>query len=140
MKEYKPSLQTGYLLKVVQHEIRKRMDEELREIDLTTPQYAALSILNEFPGISNAELSRKCFITPQTMNLIIHKLEKRKIIEKTASLSHGRIQNIALTGRGRKLLDEADKIVMDVENKLTRKLSDGEKKTLNELLLKIDTE
>ena len=140
MKEYKPSLQIGYLLKVVQHEIRKRMDRKLGDINLTTPQYAALSSLYEFPGTSNAELARKCFITPQTMNLIIRKLEKRGIIQKEQSPEHGRVQNIVLSEAGSKLLEKAHEIVFGIEAGLTSKLSEKDKEILKDLLLRIDVD
>ena len=61
----------GYQIKVIQHAIRLSMDRLLKDINLTTPQYAALSALAENPGISGAALARKCFVTSQTMNEII---------------------------------------------------------------------
>ena len=33
------------------------MDEELRGLRVTTPQYAAMSVLAEEPGLSNAQLA-----------------------------------------------------------------------------------
>ena len=61
----------GYELKKAQYGLRSRMDEELRGVGLTTPQYAALSALGEEPGASGAGLARRCFVTPQTMNGIL---------------------------------------------------------------------
>ncbi len=40
----------GYALKRAQHALRTRMDEALRHLDLTTPQYAALSAIELDPG------------------------------------------------------------------------------------------
>ena len=83
--------EVGYLLKEVQQDLRKRMDRALVELNLTTPQYSVLSELHGFPGLSNAELARKSFVTPQTMNLIIQNLEARGLVGRSPSASHGKI-------------------------------------------------
>ena len=59
------------------------MDRALVELNLTTPQYSVLSELHEFPGLSNADLARKSFVTPQTMNLIVQNLEARELIGRS---------------------------------------------------------
>jgi DNA-binding MarR family transcriptional regulator len=56
----------GYLLKRVQAGLRAEMDEALEAKRLTTPQYAVLSALEREPGISNADLARRSFVTPHT--------------------------------------------------------------------------
>ncbi|WP_138431118.1 MarR family winged helix-turn-helix transcriptional regulator [Fodinibius saliphilus] len=71
--------QLGYVIKRVQQLLRTRMDEKLDVVGVTTPQYAALSILEEDQGLSNAELARRCFLTPQTMHKIIVGLESKRI-------------------------------------------------------------
>ena len=43
------------------------MDDGLRILALTTPQYAALAAIAELPGISGAALAKRCFVTPQTI-------------------------------------------------------------------------
>jgi DNA-binding MarR family transcriptional regulator len=46
----------GYQLKRAQHLLRLATDAALRPLNLTTPQYAALSAIAEVPGASNAAL------------------------------------------------------------------------------------
>jgi DNA-binding MarR family transcriptional regulator len=72
----------GYKLKKTQHALRLHMDEALRTIDLTTPQYAVLAQLELKPGASNAALARSAFITAQTMHGIVSNLEKRVLVER----------------------------------------------------------
>jgi DNA-binding MarR family transcriptional regulator len=57
----------GYALKRAQHALRVSMDEVLRPLGLTTPQYAVLCAIEADPGISNASLARAAFVTAQTM-------------------------------------------------------------------------
>ena len=54
----------GYQLKRLQSLLRARMDAALDERGLTTPQYAALSAIEAAPGLSNAALARRSFVTP----------------------------------------------------------------------------
>jgi len=70
----------GYVLKRTQLALRGAMDGALATLDLTTPQYAALSELAKEQGLSNAELARRCFVTPQTMHRILGGLERDALV------------------------------------------------------------
>ena len=58
----------GYLLKRAQAALHAAMAAALHEHGATLAQYAVLTALDEEPGLSNAELARRAFVTPQTMN------------------------------------------------------------------------
>jgi hypothetical protein len=62
-----PSLRTGYLIKRVELLVRTKLEAALRDLGLTTGQYAALSLLASMPETSSAQLSRAIGVTPQTM-------------------------------------------------------------------------
>ncbi len=64
MKKEKIMLEqsVGYQLKRAQHALRIQMDNALREVGLTTPQYAALSAIEATPGLSGNKLARQCFV------------------------------------------------------------------------------
>jgi hypothetical protein len=49
----------GYELKRAPHSLRNRTDEAHKTLGITTPQYAAMSVLAEQPGLSNAQLARR---------------------------------------------------------------------------------
>jgi len=127
----------GYLIKEVQQDLRKKMDKSLADIALTTPQYSVLSQLKEFPGMSNAELARKSFVTPQTMNLIVKNLEERQLVVRTVSKSHGKIMNTEVTGNGFKLLGKANGLVFEVEEQIFGCLSKEESNRLKSTLKKL---
>lgn len=105
----------GYQLKRVQHALRLKMDEVLREVGLTTPQYAVLSVLEEEPGLSGAALARRSFVTPQTMNMIVAKLEDACLIARVPHPEHGRVLQAYLTDEGRELVAGAHEVVEAVE-------------------------
>lgn len=124
----------GYELKRAQHALRLAMDETLREIGVTTPQYAALAMLEEEDGVSSAELARRAFVTPQTMNTLVANLETRGLVERRAHPSHGRILQTRLTGRGRSLLNEGHERVRAIERRMVAHLSERERRALLQML------
>ena len=101
----------GYLLKRVQQALRLKMDSELRNLNLSTAQYAALSALEEEPNASNAALARACFVTPQTMIEVVQGLENLGFITRHSHPEHGRIIQTVITPGGQHKLVAAHKIV-----------------------------
>jgi DNA-binding MarR family transcriptional regulator len=124
----------GYELKRLQHDLRLYMDAELRELDVTTPQYAALSVLAEEPGISGAALARRSFVTPQTIHQIMLRLEAAGLVERRAHPEHGRVLQAYLTEEGENLRRECAIRVDALEDRMISWLSEDERRTLLELL------
>jgi DNA-binding MarR family transcriptional regulator len=108
----------GYELKRAQHALRLRMDDALRSVGLTTPRYAALALLEADPGLSNAELARRAFVTPQTMNAIVVNLEAAGLLERRPHPAHGRILRGYPTEAGRETLERAHRLVQKVEGRM----------------------
>ena len=124
----------GYELKRVQHDLRLGMDETLKGFGVTTPQYAALSVLAEEPGLSNAALARRSFVTPQTMNQILVRVEAAGLVERRAHPEHGRVLQAYLTGEGERLRQKCAERVDVVEGLMVSGLSDEEGSDLLALL------
>ena len=137
--DMKNNMEIGYLLKLAQHSLRMHMDEKLREIGLTTPQYAVLIQLQEQPGISNADLARASFITPQSMHGIVSLLEKNKLITRNADPKHGRILKTTLTKKGHLVAKNAYKLVHDAEDEMLKKISPTKQKQFAQLLMECIT-
>jgi len=113
-----PYATIGYALKLAQQALRTRLDSGLREIGLTTPQYAVLTYLREEAGASNGALARRAFVTPQTMQAILVALERAGFISRTPHPEHGRVQRTELTTKGRDVLESASGIVASAEARL----------------------
>lgn len=125
----------GYKLKKTQHALRLHMDEALRALDLTTPQYAVLAQLELNPGASNATLARSAFITAQTMHGIVSNLEKRGLIQRKNDVSHGRILCTELTSQGQEVVKQAHDMIRAVEERMLATVSREHKVLLEKLLL-----
>ncbi len=120
----------AYQFKVVQHAIRLAMDQKLRQINLTTPQCAALTAIADDPGASGAVLARKCFVTPQTMTEIINNLIRLGLIERRPHAEHGRIIQTYLTAAGQQTLAQAEQRIAIIDDRLSAQLTRDEKKRL----------
>jgi DNA-binding MarR family transcriptional regulator len=126
----------GYELKRAQHFMRLRMDEALKGRGVTTPQYAAMSVLAERPGLSNAQLARRSFVTPQTMNQILGRLETLGLVERRGHPEHGRVLQAYLTRSGERLREECDRTAAAVERRMVSGLSGDEQRCLLDALRK----
>lgn len=116
----------GYALKRAQHALRTSMDEALRPLGLTTPQYAVLCAIELDSGISSAALARAAFVTRQTMQGIIANLEKNGLLDRSAHPTHGRILRTGLQAEGRKVLKQAHRRVDGIEAKMIAALDPAE--------------
>ncbi len=124
----------GYRLRCAQQSLRATMDAALRDLGVTTPQYAALTFLEESPGLSSAQLARHAFVTPQTMNRIVANLEGAGLIERDPHPDIGRVLQARLSERGRGLLAECHHRVGEVEARMVADLSPEEQRQLADLL------
>jgi DNA-binding MarR family transcriptional regulator len=106
-QRFLPCETLGYALKRAQQAMRQHMDQQLKHVGLNAPQYNVLVSLEAEPGASNATLARRAFVTPQTMQAMLVKLEKAGLIERRPDTEHGRIQRTELTKKGRSSLAQA---------------------------------
>jgi DNA-binding MarR family transcriptional regulator len=124
----------GYQMKRAEHALRLEMDGVLRGVGLTTPQYAALSVLEEEAGLSGAALARRCFVTPQTMNQILMNLQGSGMVERRPHPEHGRVLSAYLTRKGAELVALAHGEVGAIEDRMLVGLDSGERSRLLEAL------
>ena len=108
----------GWLLKRAQDALNAAMTAALREHGATLSEYAVLTALAEEPGLSNADLARRAFVTPQTMNQVLRELEHRGWVGRHPHPGHGRILQAELTADGRRVLGGCHQAVSGVEERM----------------------
>ena len=118
----------GYELKRAQHALRVEMDGTLRRVGLTTPQYAALAALEGEPGLSGAELARRCFVTPQTMNGILVNLENAGMLKRSSHPEHGRVLQAYLTEEGEAMVSRAHAPIEAIEERMLAGVGEDERR------------
>ncbi|MBA8922868.1 DNA-binding MarR family transcriptional regulator [Kutzneria viridogrisea] len=122
-----PGQSMGFALKRLQQALRSRMDAGLARYGLTTPQYAVLALLADQPGISNAELARRAFVTPPTMIRIVTTLAELGLLTRQGTPVEGRARSTRLTEEGRRRLNAAARAVQQCEDLLREQAGPGER-------------
>lgn len=126
----------GYRLKRASAALRGAMDKALRDHDLTVPQYSCLELLDERPGLSNADLARGTFVTRQSANVVLRGLEEAGLVTRPATADHGRALPVHLTPAGQGRLHAARGAVYAVEARMIRAIP---ARRLTALLAELDT-
>ena len=108
----------GYLLRQAGVAFRLRMDHALADLAVTPPQFAVLTMVAAYPGLSNADLARLSRLTPQTVSLIVANLKKAGALTSRPHAVHGRIQQLDLTAAGAALLARCKERVAVLETRL----------------------
>lgn len=106
----------------------------LREHGATLGQYAVLTALDEEPGLSNAGLARRSFVTPQTMNQVLRELEQKGWVARHPDPAHARILQAGLTPAGRTTLRACHRAVNVIEEQMLAPLTPGDVRQLTATL------
>ena len=125
---------TTYLIGRLDRIVRRALEERLRRFELTVLGYTALTVLAARPGLSNAQLARRSFMTPQGMNQAIAVLVDKGLVRRTPDAGNRRVQLIELTDEGRWVVGECTVEVEDYERELLDSLGPERRALLNELL------
>jgi DNA-binding MarR family transcriptional regulator len=125
---------TSYLVARLDRLVRSQLADALVPFELSVPQYTLLSVLEHRPGLSNAQLARRSYITAQAMHQVVNGLEERGLIARQVSPEHGRIQLTQLTDEGLALLEACDEEVNRLEERIFGGLGEKGEDRLRELL------
>lgn len=128
---------TMYLMYITAHAIRSELEQLFRPLSLTGMQYSILTMIEANGGMSSAEVSRRFFVTPQTMNQTIQGLVQQGLIDKQRDPDNRRVLILGLTDEGRALLVKADAIADQVERETFSVLDDAELAMLRKLTVRV---
>ncbi len=114
----------GYLLKEASSVLRAATEEVLRPLGMSVTHYSCLELLAQRPGLSNSELARGAFVTRQSMNVLLHALERDGYVTRPAHAPVGKALPAQLTPRGRRSLQTATAAVRSVEVRMLAGLTE----------------
>lgn len=133
MTDVEPRL--SYVIARLERALRAAINDRVKPHGLTTLQYTTLSLLGARGELSNAQLARRSYMTPQAMSEVIEALESKGLIRRDPHPNHRRIYPAALTAKGRKVLGECDRAVDELEEQVLRDLSPAERAGLADGLM-----
>jgi DNA-binding MarR family transcriptional regulator len=116
--EVRPPPPITYLVEQLERAVRQSTDRVVRRYGLTTPQFTALSILAQHPGMSSAQLARRSFVTPQAANELVAALERKGLVRRHADIHNLRVLEMHLTEGGEHTLEQCSHGVLDLERRM----------------------
>nr|WP_319566471.1 MarR family winged helix-turn-helix transcriptional regulator [uncultured Rhodoferax sp.] len=111
--------------------------ERMAIYDLRTVDFSVLSLITHNPGITSRQLCNTLGIQAPNLVGMVNTLEKRDLIKRLQHPHDGRAMGLYLTEVGEKMMRNAEKTAVQLEQQATSKLSVEERKTLMKLLKKI---
>lgn len=125
----------SYVIARLERAVRARINERVRPHGLTTLQYTTLSVLGSRDGaLSNAQLARRAYMTPQAMIEVLNALEEKGLVRRDPHPNHRRVYPASLTDEGVRVLAECDANVEAMEEEMLAGLGPDERATFHQWL------
>lgn len=115
----------SYALTRLSRQIGRSLSD-LRVFELSGPHVVALMTLAHESGLSNAQLARRGFVTPQSMNEVVLELERRELLTREPDSANQRILRAHLTPAGQKVIDAWEERIAALERTLFDGFSEQE--------------
>jgi DNA-binding MarR family transcriptional regulator len=111
-----------------------RTAEALESLDLTPALFGLLNVLGARKGANQQEIGSAMGIDPSTMVSLIDQLESAGLAERRPHPTDRRAREVAITPKGRRLLERARRMAFQVEDEVLRGLTAAERRELLSLL------
>ena len=108
---------------------RSEVERALKDLELSTSEYTALSVIDAHPHITSARLARAMMISRQVAGRTVAELVTADLAFAAHSPS-GRTSSVSITERGTRILSDAHTRVSAVEAHILGPLSNDESSTL----------
>jgi len=86
--------------------IKRRGRDILKDFDITTPQFLALQVLRDEPGITMGELCEKLFLACSTATDLVDRMEKNGYVNRQRDLEDRRVIRLFITEKGEEIIHE----------------------------------
>ncbi|MBW5412089.1 MarR family transcriptional regulator [Pseudomonas sp. MAG002Y] len=127
----------GYALRRAQLRVFQHLINELEAYDLRPAQFTALTLIEQNPGLMQAELARALAIEPPQMVIMLNKLEALGLALRIRCKADKRSYGIFLSKTGETLLKQLKEVAIRSDNEATAALSTEERQQLLHLLHKV---
>jgi DNA-binding MarR family transcriptional regulator len=95
-----------------------------------------LSVLKRHGApLSNAQLARRAYMTPQAMSEVIDALEQKGLIKRNPHPNHRRLLPATLTAKGRRVLAACEDAVDEMEQAMLAGLDTNQRALLRDALM-----
>ena len=127
----------GFHIRLAHGAVYRHFSETFSDLDLTQKQVSVLWLINDHPGIAQADIGRRLQMDRATVMAIVNRLQKRGFVARGASQDDRRRQTLQLTEAGHGALVAARACIREHEQWLKERFTPGETGMLIELLRRI---
>ncbi|WP_223504311.1 MarR family winged helix-turn-helix transcriptional regulator [Pseudomonas sp. BF-R-24] len=127
----------GYAMRRAQLKLFQNLIGRLSAHDLRPAQFSALAIIDQNPGLMQADLARALAIEPPQVVPLLNKLESRALAVRVRCKPDKRSYGIFLSKTGETLLKELKQIAAQSDFDSTSALTGEEREELLRLLRKV---
>lgn len=128
----------GYALRRAQLKVFQHLVGNLAEHDLRPAQFTAMVIIENEPGLMQADLARQLAIEPPQLVPLLNKLESRGLAQRVRGVQDKRAYGVFLTKAGIALLGQLKAIAVASDEEATAGLDEDERVQLLRLLHKVN--
>ena len=125
------------LLRLADKSVKRSIEKRVEGTGVYRSQHRLLMILGKNPECSQTELAEKLEISPAAVAVSLKKLEKAGYIERQCHESDNRINHVAITEKGRQVIDISISYFREMENAFFGDFSDEELRQLEQLLWRV---
>ncbi|MDX2205527.1 MAG: MarR family transcriptional regulator [Hyphomicrobiaceae bacterium] len=130
----------GYLLRQASGAFRARVDRALSDLGVTAPQFAVMTMIRAYDGLSGADLARLTLLTPQTVSVIVANLKRAGALASAPHPVHGRVLQLTLTPQGMAVHARCRARVDRLEAELAHGLSERDEAVVRRWLVRAASE
>ncbi|NVK41113.1 MAG: MarR family transcriptional regulator [Oceanospirillaceae bacterium] len=127
----------GYALKRAHVHLNKSLASKLAEYDLRPSQFTAMLIIDENPGLMQADIGVQLLIEPPQVVTLVNRLEKLGLAMRVRCKPDKRSYGIFLSKQGEQTLRQLRLEVRALDAAGTARLSESERTELLRLLKKV---
>ncbi len=124
----------GYFVRRLQVWVFQDFIRRMATIDISPAQFSVLVVISANPGLSQMELATTLAIERARLVRLLHRLERRGLMQRLPSSADGRRHALRLTRDGQKILARAKTIAAQHEAALKAKLGSERHRFLIETL------
>jgi DNA-binding MarR family transcriptional regulator len=106
-------------------------------VDMTSPQYAALVVIRDNPGMDQATLAGLIAHDRPTIGGVVDRLVAKNLVKRAQNPADRRAKMLSLTDQGRVLLDRLDPLIDDIQHAILPGLTEAEKSEFIRLATKV---
>ena len=109
--------------------------KEIKKLNINPNDYNYFLTISEYPGCNQNFIARKRNVDKSYVTRIVNKYEKQNLLQKVPSESNKSAYSIYLTESGKKLVNDFNKVIYDLNESIVSNYSDEE---YQDLIIKLE--